>query len=75
MESITPKFCPVFGFKLKTNDGRQEKDSCSWDRINPELGYVVGNMQVISSLANSMKQNATPEELLKFANWVLNSQS
>jgi hypothetical protein len=44
--------------------------SPSLDRIKPELGYVPGNIQVISARANVMKNDATPEELLAFANWV-----
>jgi hypothetical protein len=39
----------------------------SLDRILPELGYVPGNVRVISMMANSMKQNATPEQLRTFA--------
>jgi len=33
----------------------------------PNKGYVKGNIAVISALANSMKANATPQELLIFA--------
>jgi hypothetical protein len=65
---IVPKLCPVFGFRLQR--GRGEK-SPSLDRIIPELGYVPGNVQVISHKANTMKSNASPEELKKFAQWVL----
>lgn len=45
--------------------------SPSVDRINPHLGYVPGNVQVISYKANSMKRNCTMEELLMFAETVL----
>lgn len=38
-------------------------DSPSLDRIKPELGYVKGNIRVISFKANSIKNDASIEEL------------
>lgn len=67
---VIPDVCPVFGFPLTINKDHQKSNSISLDRINPKLGYVKGNLQVLSHLANTMKQNATPEELHKFADWV-----
>ena len=66
-----PEFCPVLGLRLEMGVGTQTIASPSLDRIIPELGYVPGNVQVISYLANSMKNNATPEQLLAFAAWVM----
>lgn len=62
-----PLLCPIFKVPLKIGT----KYAPSLDRIIPELGYVKGNIQVISRLANQMKQNATAEELNKFAQWVI----
>jgi hypothetical protein len=67
-----PEFCPVLGIKLATGTGRgPAPHSPTLDRIDLLLGYVPGNVQVISSRANAMKNDATPDELRKFAAWVL----
>jgi hypothetical protein len=62
----------VFGFALeRSTNGKPTKFSPSVDRIDPTKGYTKDNVQVISNLANAMKQNATKEELIVFAKWVL----
>lgn len=62
---IIPTTCPVLGMTLKFNKGSKSggrPDSPSLDRIKPELGYVKGNVRVISHRANHLKSNATLEE-------------
>jgi hypothetical protein len=44
--------------------------AASLDRIVPELGYVKGNIAVISNRANSLKSNATLEELERLCAWL-----
>lgn len=68
-----PSNCPVFGFALQRNQKIPLFNSPSVDRIDPTKGYTKDNIQVISQLANAMKQNATPEQLIKFAYWVLST--
>lgn len=74
---VFPTHCPILGIELKTYSGNEEckpggrDDSFSIDRIIPSLGYTKGNVQVISHKANAMKSNASKEELLAFANWIL----
>ena len=70
---VIPEVCPVLGIQLECNagTGSAKQNSPSLDKIIPELGYVVGNVQVISYLANVMKHDATPEQLINFALWVL----
>lgn len=68
-----PELCPVLGFPIQFNTGSfvGRRNSVSIDRIDPNLGYTPDNIMVMSYLANSMKQDATPEELRMFAKWVL----
>ena len=67
---IIPEVCPILGLPLKTLiDGNRDL-SPSLDRIDNTKGYVKGNIQVISSKANTMKHNANKSELINFSNWV-----
>jgi hypothetical protein len=68
-----PEFCPVLGIEMKISDDRPSQNSPSLDRIVPELGYVKGNIQVISYKANRLKSDASLKELELFANWILNT--
>lgn len=68
---FVPEFCPVLNIKLEKSVKSHAPNSPSLDRIIPELGYVKGNIIVMSYKANAMKNNATPEELKNFANLVL----
>jgi hypothetical protein len=67
-----PTHCPVFNIPLERNLGKRKwsRYALSVDKIQPALGYVSGNIQILSRLANNMKSEATPEELLKFADWI-----
>lgn len=65
-----PAFCPVLGIELCVNDSHAKDNSISIDRINPELGYVKGNVAIISYKANTIKNNASIEELEKVLQWL-----
>lgn len=72
---IIPKYCPILGIELICKSGTPggQKNSPALDRKDSKGGYTKDNVQVISHLANMMKSHATEEELIKFANWVINS--
>lgn len=56
--------CPLIGILLKRNDKMgPSNNSPTLDRIVPALGYVKGNVWVISAKANRMKNDASLEEL------------
>ena len=69
---LIPEYCPIMGVKL-TGRGENVKTSPSIDRIIPELGYVPGNIRVISTQANRMKWDSTQEELELFCRGYLKS--
>lgn len=63
-----PKICPVFGIPIFVSLAigrvqRNRPNSPSLDRIKPELGYVKGNVRVISWRANDLKSNGSLEEM------------
>lgn len=66
---IVPDTCPVLGIPLsfgkETNETGWRDNSPSVDRIVPSLGYVKGNIVVISYRANRIKNDATIDELEK----------
>lgn len=60
---VIPEFCPLLGVRLQTGNRQSRDNSPSLDKIKPSLGYVPGNVWVISQRANALKGNATTEEL------------
>jgi|TARA_R110000824_G_scaffold13097_2_gene57079 hypothetical protein len=69
-----PKVCTVLGIKLDWDMNGCNNNSPSLDRVNPKLGYIKGNVIMMSNLANKMKNNATPEELKQFSEYHLSHQ-
>lgn len=62
-----PTICPVLGIPLIRGGGAPRDNCPSLDRIIPKLGYVCGNIMIISMRANRIKNDATPDELVKIA--------
>lgn len=67
---VIPEYCPVLGIALVPSSRRSRDESPSLDKIDPDQGYVPGNVQVISNKANTMKSSATRKELKAFADWI-----
>lgn len=60
---IPPTVCPVLGIPLVVGGGMNAGNSPSVDRIDNTKGYVIGNVKVVSIRANSLKKDATLDEL------------
>lgn len=69
---IIPEFCPILGIKLIFNFGAAngQENSPSLDRVVPELGYVKGNIQVISHRANTIKSFGTIDDHKKIVEYM-----
>lgn len=66
-----PETCPVLGIPLQFNHQSGPcANSPTLDRIVPALGYVKGNIKVISHRANTIKSDATEAEILAVAKYV-----
>jgi hypothetical protein len=68
VRSLVVTHCPILGIALEWarwngSGSCVVPGSPSLDRIDPSRGYVKGNVWIISHKANSIKSNATHEEL------------
>jgi hypothetical protein len=70
---VVPDRCPVLGIRLKLTHGPQTDASASLDKIVPELGYVPGNVRVISTRANTLKSNGTADEHAAIAAYIVDA--
>ena len=71
LEDITiPEYCPVLGIKLSIKGGDDRETAPSLDRKIGALGYILGNVFVISNRANRIKSDATADELEKIARYI-----
>ena len=61
-----PKVCKYLELELAYTSTSVAPNSPSVNRIDPSIGYVKGNIEVISNKANSMLLDATKEELKTF---------
>jgi hypothetical protein len=69
---VIPEYCPYFKCKLSFNKKDcRESFYYTVDRIDSSKGYIKGNVEIISKLANTMKNSATQEELISFAKGIL----
>lgn len=62
-----PTHCPVLGLELAISVGVRQENSPSLDRIDPLLGYVRGNVRIISWRANRIKNDGSCWELMRVA--------
>jgi len=65
--------CTYSGVKLlHPNEGGNNLNTASLDRIDSNLGYIKGNLQFISIICNQAKNNLTHKEMLNFIEIIFN---
>ena len=75
LKSIFPKDkrCPALGIPFKVLDihakGKELQQKVSLDRIDSSKGYVKGNVQWVSLLANAIMTNATPDQVIQVGHY------
>jgi len=68
---VIPDICPILLVPIIKGTKESYEYSPSLDRIDNSLGYIKGNIMIISKKANSMKNSATQQELINFCNNIL----
>jgi len=58
-----PDICPVLGIPIYYTSNTSRWNTPSLDRIDSNLGYIKGNVVVVSMRANSLKCDIQPDEV------------
>jgi len=66
---IIPEKCPILDIPLVKGDGYLP-NAMSLDRVNNDLGYIPGNIRVISRKANLLKSSLTLDVLEKLIQYI-----
>lgn len=67
-----PDICPVLGIPIIVGAGKFHPNCPNLDRVDSRKGYTWDNVLVVSCRANSIKKDATAEELQKLASFYTN---
>jgi hypothetical protein len=66
---VIPSECPILHIPIIVHAGTRSPNTPSVDRIIPRLGYIKGNVHVVSWRANRIKHNGTLDELIAIGEW------
>lgn len=69
-ELIFPTHCPVLGIELNYENENKDENSPSFDREDSNIGYISGNVHVISWRAKRIKNDGTLGEHEKIVEYM-----
>lgn len=67
---LFPDVCPILQIPLLVNIEKVKDDSPTLDRIDNRLGYIRGNVRVISYKANRLKNSLTEQDLKRMLKYI-----
>lgn len=67
---VIPERCPILNTEFTCGVGKACSSSPSLDKVIPSLGYIPGNVRVISTAANRLKDANTEASLLTLLAYV-----
>lgn len=69
---MLPAHCPVLDIPLDFSSGTPTDNSPTLDRVVPAMGYVKGNVLIVSMRANRIKSDASVDELQRISEFYSN---
>ena len=68
-----PEYCEILGIKLEyvVNGNERPDGTASLDKVIPDLGYVKGNVRIISTKANRLKSDLDLEMIEKIKEYII----
>jgi hypothetical protein len=71
VKQLIPEVCPITLLPFERGKKKPVPQSMTLDKIIPALGYIPGNVMVVSRLANTIKQNCIdPEVFDRLADYI-----
>ncbi len=69
--NIKNNTCPILGHEILYKSGIDNKRSASLDRIDPNKGYVPGNVKIVSYEGNSLKNRNNYHSAVKMLEYII----
>jgi hypothetical protein len=69
--SIKNNTCPILGHEILYKSGIDNKRSASLDRVDPNKGYIKGNVKIVSYEGNSLKNRNNYHSAVKMLEYII----